>query len=280
MRMPGKDDFLYHYTSASGALGIFERQKIWATQIDHLNDGKDGLVVGDILADMARKPDAYFGSNASNVYPQRHRDALACHLGASQKTFAASFSRIPDALPQFRMYCPESGGFVIGFPRSLLEGAGELFAVIYDEAEQRIWCEEFFRMYLQCLADVDAPDVKDPYDLAYKADCKLDWRKTRIRMAPLFKRREFEYEQEERLVRFGPPTKFRSSRSGSVIIPYVEIDIPNDPLDVLFAAGPGPYQETFRHEAWWSIRRAAAAAGCKWQIQSLDLSPSAYRPIA
>jgi DUF2971 family protein len=95
------DDYLYHYTTPEGLMGIVKNQELWATSVFFLNDiaeFKHGIELG--------------------------RDHLEALFNNTEKTkdttiYVCSFSEEPDDLSQWRAYCP-MGGFAIGFPKERL----------------------------------------------------------------------------------------------------------------------------------------------------------------
>lgn len=133
------DGYLYHYTSARGLLGIIESQSIWATHSAFLNDERDCLVVSYTLERLSNEGEIHgLGTN-----PLKHREALRSHLGRGRVTLVASFSQTPNSLAQFKMYCPSSGGYVIGFPREFLMPRGTLIDVDYDAGTHLDWCTDY-----------------------------------------------------------------------------------------------------------------------------------------
>ncbi len=272
--------YLYHYTNAHALLSIVEKRKIWATHNRFLNDGRDSLVISDILSEMADHPDIYFGESAQIKHPQKFREALRQHLSHGRVQHVASFTKVPNMLTQFRMYCPPSGGFVIGFPRAYLEKAGTLVEVTYDRTAHVAWCSEFFDMYMEAAKKMDDEQpTLSAVELSNRLEDSAGWSHTRTNFSPAFKNAEFVFEQEVRLVKTALSSRVRASANGSLLIPYVEIDLPNESVEVHIASGPSRYGNLSRRSEG-SLQLAARAAGTKWNLCQLGIGEFGYRDLA
>jgi len=112
--MAKNPDYLYHYTTAEGLIGIVQRREIWATDIFYMNDRSEfrhGLDLASkcLLSKEAREK---HGDEAKRI-----AEGLET-LGPGAigfKLFICCFSQDRDNLDQWRAYCPR-GGYAIGFP--------------------------------------------------------------------------------------------------------------------------------------------------------------------
>lgn len=164
----GAPDLLYHYTTQEGLLGIIEKQKIWASQLQYLNDASEGQIFTKLFLDE-------FNQRASTVSedPPSQLRMLAQLMGRSvdrpecqiqcankvvldfgltafswieaQDAFVASFSKQGDLLSQWRAYSGENGGYSIGFARSYLKSVGVHFLEsrndsFYDDSNPLVSC--------------------------------------------------------------------------------------------------------------------------------------------
>ncbi|MFZ1084154.1 MAG: DUF2971 domain-containing protein [Terracidiphilus sp.] len=145
-----KPDLLYHYTTQEGLLGILEKQKIWASHLQYLNDKSEGHIFSKLLLDELNQrtttgpeePLSQLGMYAQlmmlsidqpkSQIQGAYKDVLdlgkkAFSWIANQDTFVASFSERGDLLSQWRAYSGETGGYSIAFTRSYLKSVGVHF---------------------------------------------------------------------------------------------------------------------------------------------------------
>jgi DUF2971 family protein len=116
------DDYLYHYTTPEGLMGIVKNQELWATSVFFLNDiaeFKHGIELGrDHL-------EALFNNTEKTKEHDTHSlqsaiEGIKVFQHSKDTTiYVCSFSEEPDDLSQWRAYCP-MGGFAIGFPKERL----------------------------------------------------------------------------------------------------------------------------------------------------------------
>ena len=128
-------DTLYHYTSQRGLLGIIREECIWATDVRYLSDSTEFSYAIDLASQLLKESVPDDESDLSEMIS----------LVRSSETgpvFAASFSSKPDQLSQWRGYCPDNGGFMLGFDireikRLVKEQRFQLVDCVYDTGEQR-----------------------------------------------------------------------------------------------------------------------------------------------
>jgi len=114
-----KLDYLFHYTTAEGLIGIVEHHELWGSNIFYMNDRSEffqGLrVITDYLE--SKEVSKRHGTTAHELAE------LLKNLGqhpVGGTFFVCSFSEDPDELGQWRAYCSH-GGYAIGFPFASIE---------------------------------------------------------------------------------------------------------------------------------------------------------------
>lgn len=124
------NDFLYHYTTTAGLIGIITSGKMWLTNAGFLNDSQE-LTYGAqkaasqlrIRADAARSS---AGDHEMNKYVAGALEDIANSIecinapgnGRFEFPYVASFSEERDDLSQWRGYA--SGGYCVAFHRESL----------------------------------------------------------------------------------------------------------------------------------------------------------------
>ncbi len=213
------EDFLYHYTSRSGLLGIIESKTIWASNIHYLNDYTEFLLAIDQTKLMVRNP-----SDQNNKLLVALYNKIESELEAISRmhVFAVSFSADGDVLSQWRGYCPNGQGYSIGFSKSIIANlaAQQGFTFkpcIYDWKEQRRIISEPLKRAEDLLSrDSTSPDIVNKAATGFISEF--------LQIAPLLKDSVFYQEHEWRLFSYIPSTDNRcKTREGATaIIPYVE----------------------------------------------------------
>ena len=110
---------LYHYTDATGLLGIVKNQEIWFTSIFHLNDSDElsyglGMVL-DILHQISDESNSKIVTSFCDLF-----ERFVTHkYGNLFGFYVASFSRAKDDLGQWRAYTANGKGFALGLAPTL-----------------------------------------------------------------------------------------------------------------------------------------------------------------
>lgn len=126
--------------------------------------------------------------------------------------------------------------------------------------------ERYVRDFLAAARELDTDDNEpDRLELAI-ADRAPELFQRRLEAQLRFKASEFRAEEEVRIYRHGRCRKFRPSRDGILVLPYEEIDIPNEDCDVVLVAGPHRDQ-SLGNNSLSTICDCAAAAGTKWRFR-------------
>jgi hypothetical protein len=217
-------EYLYHYTTAKGLIGIVQTRKLRATNILYLNDTEEfrhgvrlGAAYVEELLEKAEEPD-------KAAYLRNLKDAVQ-ELERSYEApgYVASFSENEDDLSQWRAYCP-AGGFAIGFRRESLQ----------DLAYRHLYLE-----FTKCSYAHPSQDraVRGYIDHGIEADVsecggykKCRWALIRLAMSSAtLKHSGFHQEKEWRMVCYpGPDAKKNGARfraKNGVVVPYMECDL-------------------------------------------------------
>lgn len=248
-------DTLFHYTTATGLLGICTTRSIWASDLQFLNDAQEAVYGRDIviaaIASMAnpmQSPDHWaheYGERAIETF-EKYKGFVLDEISKTDfGVYVACFCESGDLLSQWRGYGSDHG-YAIEITKDALQNAvgaipthtpaTGLFKVRYghdvaDEVVQRA-VEQVARFNL------NHPGVKAHYSaLAVNS------------MLAQIKHPGFAEEQEWRLVvgleilddeaQYAPdrePTKFRSTPIA--IVPYLEIPLPHEGIASI-RVGPG-----------------------------------------
>ena len=134
------EQYLYHYTTPEGLVGIVEKQEIWATDLFYMNDTAEfrvGLECAMKYIEQLRK-------DGSGEYADRWEWLLTelrrkreCGPDTLSSVYACSFSTHGDDLSQWRAYCP-NGGFAVGFRHSTLGKIDMVFPVAQPMGKTRL----------------------------------------------------------------------------------------------------------------------------------------------
>lgn len=137
------DGPLYHYTTASGLLGMLERKEIWASSALHLNDAKVFQHAHNLLKGELRKRlhDVAQAAALSPEWKGLYREWEDESSTTDPDVYVVSFSTEGNQLSQWRAYCRDGNGFSIGFGLPDLAYARatsnfHLVKCVYDPAEQ------------------------------------------------------------------------------------------------------------------------------------------------
>lgn len=136
-------DILYHYTSPKGLKGIVEEGTLRCSSAHHLNDTAELTYAVEQIKPHLTELEEKFREDDS-VRPDEF-ELVTTMIGLLNQTrrlevFVGSLSEHNDQLSQWRAYCPDSGGFAIGFDTERLLAlrnlqAFHLFECLYKEED-------------------------------------------------------------------------------------------------------------------------------------------------
>ncbi|WP_439642281.1 DUF2971 domain-containing protein [Gemmatimonas sp.] len=99
-------DFLFHYTSPGGMLGILKSRTIWATDVRFLNDSKEAAYAKELVKER-------LDSRSSSLPRDLERKWLrALRVADQTRAYVACFSTRGDSLSQWRAY--GRAGYALG----------------------------------------------------------------------------------------------------------------------------------------------------------------------
>lgn len=203
---------LYHYTSAAGLLGIIENRQVWLSDSSYLNDRSElkhaDQLLSNIIAGIGRDvdSDAKTGACISKIQDWISNNRFVC-------PFVMSLSEEGDLLSQWRAYCPQSGGFSIGFRSNFNKWIDAPFShvlrpCVYDGDYQRKILAYYVR--LEIPIGTSEPSFTG-FEIFYRV------------VRPVLKHPSFEEEKEWRLLSMDDQSLFEGIQfraSGNLIVPY------------------------------------------------------------
>jgi hypothetical protein len=287
-----QEELVYHYTSADALLKIVTKRRFWLTSTEFVNDTFEFSLPTRRLLHMAQHSAITIPWVPPNT-PVAHLQALGLHLGNSMFTYVACFSRSANSLSQFRLY-GQGGGYAIGFPRSFLqrvavglstgkeptEGVATVADCNYSPEALEKFCQHYASDFLHEAEKIDKERNKTPQQIWNDIYAQTRLFNSRLLAQIAFKSHHFAVEQEVRLVKYGHLGNvkrcWRPSRAGSYIVPYLEIELPNEPVIVALQSGPSLDAEL----AGKSVREAVYAAlhaETKWQFSMSSPHDSGFR---
>lgn len=241
-------EYLYHYTTGGGLVGIFESNKIWASNVLYMNDRSE-VLYGIWLAKNIIK------DRKERATTQATKDFLTGLENMLDPTrwlfdfYAACFCAKDDVLSQWRGYAGMGNGYALAvFPEELEKGSGNGIApniglrkVIYDEETQKAFVTAAISKACDLFEDETSKGRIENLPLVFRLQRKIFERL--LECIVCFKDEAFREEEEWRMVHklrsvneenrktkhTLPPTdediaplKFRDV--GGRIVPYVELD--------------------------------------------------------
>jgi hypothetical protein len=189
---------LYHYTDASGLMGILKNGSLWATNAGYLNDSLEFEAGRVIYSEL-------FGKETGEILDRF----------SANKFYVVCFSSEGDLLSQWRGYANNGVGYSIGFNgKDLKKGRHKYEKLIKVGYKNEVFKRKIEKLYNK---------ASDLHDIAGKnVDALNDF----LFAFLTYKNPRFFEEREHRLIlsgRSGLKIEFRA-RSG-LIIPYINIEI-------------------------------------------------------
>jgi hypothetical protein len=216
-------EFLYHYTSQDGLLGIIQSRALWATNISYTNDATEFELSLGLLKDRLFNEMGIGLAAADTARSTRHNHIKSraemlwkrVNMITGPNICITCFCKKDDLLSQWRGYSGGGYAYSLGFKTSELQKiasrAGFLLGkCIYDTDLQTQIIEEIVQHLLGNGPSAKPPRIKDFEPL--------------LTHGAFFKDPSFEEEQEWRLVS-AFPADLRFRKGKSMIIPYTSLDI-------------------------------------------------------
>lgn len=222
---------LYHYTNATGMLGVIDRRRLWATHYQYLNDTSE-LDYGYSIAKEIIK--CFLDKEENDIVKNLLANSLNnCTISSSGfEIYIACFCEHDDVLNQWRVYTGTSQGYALGFDANAIgrrtpQNPSQDFIlrkVIYDEGKQRELISNAIKSISEKLRTLK---IEGSSISAVAAACKT-LRMALIEMTVFFKHPAYSVEHEWRALHMPSyenksDLKFRDGIYG--LTPYVELDI-------------------------------------------------------
>ncbi len=243
-RKPPLPSTLYHYTTASGLLGILSSESLWATNARYLNDTSELLYGRELVSRVI--------STEVSALPEGHLKNWLCEFVdlvhqafETTETYITCFCERSDLLSQWRAY-GSGRGFCLGFsaPRLSHFVPNGLFRVEYDRAVQEQAVRDTLTIHIR---KFEAAVTEKRLD-------QLPWISGALAIAlalwvVAFKHPSFSEEREWRMCPIVPVSKVRVRADGGWLRPYMEIALAGSaasqarmPLESI-THGPSPHPE-------------------------------------
>lgn len=229
-------EVLYHYTNASGLLGIIESSRIWATDYRFLNDSSEIQYAVSLFHKIIEKRLLDTDDDITTEFFERCLEKGIAFDGFP-KCHMACFCEKDNLLNQWRVYTSAGGGYAIGFqPKNFRVNDGHeeivtnnytILKIEYNEDKQKSLIEEVINLTLTCLNQfTKGQSVKEAEKIIEKC-CHF----VRVQTAEYlmsFKHPAFAVEEEWRLCHLsGSPydkhIKYRDGQYG--LTPYVNVNL-------------------------------------------------------
>ena len=268
-------NYVFHYLDANALINIVQNKKLWATNIAYMNDDREGKVAQSFIEEALRR-----GNCGGKVINNDAKWILERFLASTRFAFSTSFSERYDNLSMYRTYAPASGGYCIGFDEEYLKSIASVQYVkcSYDKQLQEQTVADFIITIIDHADNIISqyPDINQRANVLIGKyhNCLED-------MSISFKTPEFVTEEESRIFVTGKPwdeRKLRVSSKGNIILPYVEIDLPDVNTDIVLCRGPNESGE-LADKGLTELYHIAKASDSKWNIHKLNPMETGYRNV-
>jgi Protein of unknown function (DUF2971) len=224
-------EYLYHYTSPHGLIGMAKSKEIWATHVAHLNDTKEMLHAADLAKALIERRITLM-ANADPMLPLL-KMMMERAGSAMKRIYIVSFTLQRDLLSQWRAYCPPAGGYAVGFPSSKIAAMSKLQSFlmapcVYARQTQEAVVGEFIDSFVSDhLAGIRSAEFPvDPIEhTAWRFGQHLG------RIGAILKHESFSEEQEWRLISpiiQEPHLQLDFRGSDTLLIPHFRFKLTSD----------------------------------------------------
>jgi len=267
---------IYHYTDANALLEIIKTRKLWSTDIGYMNDKREGDIPNKYLTQFSGSQNLYSEIKTTDYIKSFIEHFMSSH----EHNYITSFSKRYDNLSLYRTYGPPDGGYCIGFEIGYLKNISQhsLIECDYSAKSQKTEVQNLLRKLLD-----EAEKLRILGHTAQEAANHLkqstDYVSVFSKLAVKQKSPEFITEEEVRLINHAwVSRKLRVSSRGNLLIPYVEVELPNTNTDVLITLGPNSNADLAR-KSMQDLGNLAKNYGTKWNIQLGVWELSGFRNI-
>lgn len=223
-------DTLHHYTTLDGLRGILKEKKMWATNAEFMNDRQELRYAHELFNERIEVLTKAADNQLIHTFLGLCK-AMMDPLHWMESAYVACFCERADLLSQWRGYSDAGGGgFALELETAPLEQhVGFTFCkVIYDRGLQ-VKQLDLLLSTAASFAATRAKGLSDEAETKLMIQVAMSFEGFLWRAFSSFKDGAFREEEEWRLVRIlkdktpEMPVLFR--RGGSVLIPYVEMNI-------------------------------------------------------
>lgn len=190
-------DILYHYTDASGLLGMIQNNEIWATDSRYLNDRTELIYAEQLALELVTQHSKSPRYRRSSDFLAKCIESIG-NYGVEDSSCLFCMSAHPDSLSQWRGYAQEGMGFTIGFDgKALCRAAGlksgfSLEKVEYDLDVQTATIVTLINQFDEMIESIGEESCVD--------DAVFHFVWAIYRLTYIYKHRSFKSEDEWRLV--------------------------------------------------------------------------------
>lgn len=221
---------LYHYTDQSGLLGILGKGVLHCSNAHFLNDAREVRHTVDLVVERIEAFAADFERRDPKINDDEALlESLADHARGllDRPLFVFCLSLVPNVLSQWRAYCPDEGGYAIGFSSRHLDRFADqqgfkLIRCIYDEEHQRLVLDELIQETMEAYQEERDEGVGVSSKLYRRHE--MNFLTEFFQHASAFKDPAFEEEQEWRLVadpRTVHDQEVHFRKGSSTPVPYI-----------------------------------------------------------
>jgi hypothetical protein len=246
---------LFHYTDASGLLGILRSCSLWATHFQSLNDPSEmhyaitqARDLLDSLVEKGPEDKGWFLRDAKELLNEAFE-------GEGLAPYIVSFCDLGNLLSQWREYGNRGSGFSIGFDfrrlSAIFDTGTRVFKITYDPKVQCDVLSATFEEYWNVLLrwqhkGAETFDLPSAPEQNIKCHCVAQLVSLLLIECATFKNPGFMEEKEWRLIQLGAGDSHRKFRTGRFgIAPYIELKTPNDEKLPIKKVIQGPTADQF-----------------------------------
>jgi hypothetical protein len=270
-----------HYTSQLGLMGIVTQKKLWATNINFLNDAHEFLHAIQLIKDLIKESSKNFPTDRSGYstyrsFIEKVEDELSkLEKNVSETIFTMSFSEKTDLLSQWRGYCPANNGFCLVF------NLDEIFQAIKSKypnsyLKDCVYKNADKQKELRTILNTHWHRYSAKHSPREKVKVLNDLSKAIMLLASYFKHPSFSEEAERRIIinlenSKDSNLKFREGKF--TLIPYLELDIPIGDLKKVYL-GPTANTELAKRAAQMFLKNNLSNS----KVLTITVSKTPYRP--
>lgn len=261
-------DYLYHYTSQTGLLGILginnSKPSLWMTDILYLNDSSEYIHTLDLVKKEVKEhinklplqkglmnikidPEEEVNNMIFDTYQRIESFCDDIRNDERFHIYVFSLSEKENDLSQWRSYCPQEGGFCIEFDYKILKSildrhfGCDIEKCQYDYTVKQEYVNDIFK-FIE--SSIKSDKKKSQKDIFIQSIIRI------TQLSSYIKHDSFREEIEHRIIHSGFDQKGRKYRLGkSMITPYIELSpVDNDnklPISKIWI-GPTPHPDLSR----------------------------------